>query len=69
MQYIVHLLSYISSGNMSEKISLLVVFSLSFVIVSMAFSSPHHDDNVGRFANRKMVKNGREIPLGAHEEI
>lgn len=54
---------------MSEKISLLVVFSLSFVIVSMAFSSPHHDDNVGRFANRKMVKNGREIPLGAHEEI
>ena len=54
---------------MGKKISLLVVFFLSFVIVSMAFSSPHHDENVGRLANRKMVKNGREIPLGAHEEL
>lgn len=57
---------------MGKNISLhFVVFFLSSVVVSItflvAFSSPHHDEKVGRPANRKMRKNGREIPLGAHE--
>ena len=58
---------------MGKKISVLVVLFLCFVAVSMtflvAFSSPHHDEKVGRPANRKMGKNGREIPWGAHEGV
>lgn len=52
---------------MGKMISLLVLFILSFVVVSMAFSSPYSDGHVGRLATRKMVRNGREVPLGAHE--